>query len=252
MPMVSWILWSLLVSLLITISQLEASGKRKVALRQGDLSVPAAFVREGLIPCAPHLPTLAITIRVLELYRNASLRCPHLAINSFVKALCDLHGTPFRPYLRKQFSICFDIYLAIRLCVDQRIQVVLQRDNPGWRLRHACPACTYKLTGEAELVFSILVTMDGNDSLKRIQRRKPAPLDPGEGDAAVIGEPNERKDERTIGAGYYITREEVDCWSRELVLEWIKEHENDDDIVSLILLVVWSFIFDGVYAAERG
>lgn len=200
-------------------------------------------MREGLVPCAPHLPTLAITMRILELYRIASLRCPHLAINSFVKALCDLHGVPFRPYLRKQFSICFDIYLAVRLRVDQRIQVALKHDDPGWRLRHACPACTYKLTGEAELLFSVLSTMDGNNSLKRIQRRKPLPLDPGEGDGPVIGEPNERKDERTVGAGYYITREQVDLWSRELVLEWIKEHENDADIVSLILLIFTPFLF---------
>lgn len=171
-------------------------------------------------------------MRVLELYRNASLRCPHLAINSFVKALCDLRGVPFRSYLRKQFSICYDIYLAIRLRVDQQIQVALERDDPGWRLRHACPACTYKLTGEAELTFNILVTMDGNDSLKRIQRRKPAPLDLGDGDAPVIGEPNERKDERTVGAGYYISREEVNRWSREFVLEWLKEHEKEDGVVN--------------------
>jgi hypothetical protein len=65
--------------------------------------------------------------------------------------------------------------------------------------------------------------MDGNDSLKRVQRRKAAPLDPGDGDEPIIGEPNERQDMRTTGAGYYISREEVNRWSREVVLEWIKE-----------------------------
>ena len=219
-------------------------------MREGDFSVPAAFVREGIIPCAPHLATLAVTVRVLELYRIASLRCPHLAINSFVKALCDLHGVPFRPYLRKQFSICFDVYLAILLRVDQRIQIALKRDDPGWRLRHACPACTYKLTEEPKLLFSILVTMDGNDSLKRIQRRKAPPVDPGDG-APVIGQPNERKDERTVAPGYYITREQVDLWSRELVLEWIKEHENNADIVRFFLMVGRLF-FDSSHPAKRG
>ena len=219
-------------------------------MREGDFSVPAAFVCEGIISCAPHLATLAVTVRVLELYRIASLRCPHLAINSFVKALCDLHGVPFRPYLRKQFSICFDVYLAILLRVDQRIQIALKRDDPGWRLRHACPACTYKLTEEPKLLFSILVTMDGNDSLKRIQRRKAPPVDPGDG-APVIGQPNERKDERTVAPGYYITREQVDLWSRELVLEWIKEHENDADIVRFFLMVGRLF-FDSSHPAKRG
>jgi hypothetical protein len=79
--------------------------------------------------------------------------------------------------------------------------------------------------------------MDGNDSLKRIQRRKTAPLDPGDGDAPVIGEPNERKDKRSIGDGYYVTREQVDRWSRDLVLEWIKEQKNN--IVSPIPLYIW-------------
>jgi hypothetical protein len=84
----------------------------------------------------------------------------------------------------------------------------------------------------------MLVTMDGNDSLKRIQRRKPAPPDPGDGDTPVIGEPNERKDERTVGAGYYISREEVNLWSRELVLDWLKENENNPDIVSFIYIYI--------------
>lgn len=127
------------------------------------------------------------------------------------------------------------MYLSIRNRVDQRIQTALKRNDSGWRLRHACPACTHKLTGEPELVFSMLVTMDGNDSLKRVQRRTPAPIDPGDGDAAVVGSPNERMDERTVGVGYYITREQVDRWNRDLVLEWIKQHQND--IVSPFLLV---------------
>lgn len=79
----------------------------------------------------------------------------------------------------------------------------------------------------------MLVTMDGNDSLKRVHRRKAAPLDPGEG---VIGEPNERRDERDTGDGYYISREEVDRWNRASVLEWIKEHAND--VVSFIIMYI--------------
>ena len=165
-------IWILIFFFLTDFKPFPAFGKRTVSLWKGDPSVPAAFLREGLVPCSPHLPTVAITIRVLELYRNASLWCPHLAINSFVKALSDLHGIPFRPYLRKQFSICFDVYMSIQNRVDLCIQTALKRDDPGWRLRHACPACTYKLTGEAELEFSMLITMDGNDSLKRVQRRE--------------------------------------------------------------------------------
>ena len=126
----------------------------------------------------PFSPTLVFTTRLLELYRNSHLRCPHLAIQPFVKGLCDLHGISFRPYLSQQFSISYDLYLSIREEVQKHVNVALGRDSPDWRLRHACPACTYKLEGKAELIFKMLVTMDGNDSLKRILRQDPPPTPP--------------------------------------------------------------------------
>ena len=67
----------------------------------------------------------------------------------------------------------------------------------------------------------------------------------------VIEQPNERKDERTVAPGYYITREQVDLWSRELVLEWIKEHENDAGVVRFFLMVGQLF-FDSSHQAKRG
>src|SRR6267154_2267222 len=44
------------------------------------------------MPCSPLLPSVAITIDVLELYRVANLRSPRLSIQAFVKTLSDLHG----------------------------------------------------------------------------------------------------------------------------------------------------------------
>ncbi|KAG6852234.1 hypothetical protein C0991_001782 [Blastosporella zonata] len=86
---------------------------RDVPMIKGDKTIAAALVKCGLIPSAPYSPSLAFSIRVLELYQNTNLRCPHLAIQPFVKSLCDLHGKPFKPYLSKQFSIAYDVYLAI-------------------------------------------------------------------------------------------------------------------------------------------
>ena len=135
-----------------------------------DQGTPAAILHHGLIPCAPFNPTLAIAVRVLELYHVTHLRCPHLAIQPFVKGLCDLHGTAFCPYLSTQFSICYDLYLQIREDVKTHIDIALERQVRDWRLRHCCPACTYKLEGEDHLKFEMLGTMDGNDSQKRILR----------------------------------------------------------------------------------
>lgn len=89
------------------------------------------------------------------------------------------------------------------------MQVALGRNSPDWRLRHACPACTYKLKTEPHLLYSLLFTMDGNDSLKRILRRVL-----GEDDE-VPGASSERIDSRTIDDDFYLTREYVDQWANE-------------------------------------
>ncbi|KAJ7862383.1 hypothetical protein B0H14DRAFT_3084658 [Mycena olivaceomarginata] len=104
-----------------------------------------------MIPCAPDRPTVAVKVRVLEVYHIAHVRCPQLAIQSFVKSLCDLHGVPYRPYLCQQFSIAYDLYLDLCRQTDER---------------HACPACMYKLEGKDALIFDMLTCFDGNDSLK--------------------------------------------------------------------------------------
>ena len=101
-------------------------------LLQDDNGVAAALVRQGLIPSAPFLPHVAITTRVLELFRTTHLRCPHLAVQPFVKSLCDLHGVPFRPTLSRQFSISFDVYLRIRDEVSKRVHSALNQDTPNW------------------------------------------------------------------------------------------------------------------------
>lgn len=195
-------------------------------LAVGDQGIPAALVRQGLMPCAPFSPSLAFTTRLLELYRHSHLRCPHLAIQPFVKALCDVHGVAFRPYLTQQFSISYDLYLLIREEVHSRVMAALKRDTPYYRLQHTCPACTYKLQGEAELTFQMLVTMDGNDSLKRILRRDP-PAAPADGEPAPegpqVGESREQPDSREVGGDYLLSREKVDRWAKAVLVEALPE-----------------------------
>ncbi|KAJ7812234.1 hypothetical protein B0H14DRAFT_3090510 [Mycena olivaceomarginata] len=98
---------------------------------------------------------------------NQGLGTRSLAIQLFVKSLCDLHGVAFRPYLCQQFTVAYDLYLEMRCQMDKRVMRALGRDS-SWHLKHACMACTYKLTGEDALIFDMLVTMDGNDSLKQL------------------------------------------------------------------------------------
>ncbi|KAF8145755.1 hypothetical protein K438DRAFT_1991521 [Mycena galopus ATCC 62051] len=161
--------------------------------------IPALILAQ-MVPCAPWRPTLAI--------------------QSFVKSLCDLHGVPYRPYLCQQFAILYDLYLDLHRRTDERVMRTLGRDS-SWCLRHACPACTYKLEGEDALIFDMLTTMDGNDSLKRVLRcEKVATVDAvDEMGEPALGKSRERVDNRDAGDGYYIARERVERWARDRVAD---------------------------------
>ena len=188
------------------------------------------------MPCAPYSPTAAISIRALELFRLTHLRCPHISIHSFVKTLCDMHCVQYKPYLLRQFTIAIDLYLSIRTAVDRLVQVSLKRDDADYRIKHLCPCCTYTLEDEDKLKFSMLYTVDGNESLKRIIRREAVPELTAQAPAAtdetaqpVLGASSEVKDSRTAGRGIYLTREQVDEWAKEVLMEEVPGFVYDDN-----------------------
>ncbi|KAJ3558554.1 hypothetical protein NP233_g11487 [Leucocoprinus birnbaumii] len=196
----------------------------------GPEGIVALLVKRGLVPCAPLCPSIAVTTRLLELYRNVHLRCPHLSIHAFIQSLCDLHGIPFRPYLSTQFSICYDLYSDIRAEVQLRVNQALGRGASDWQLRNACPACTYKLEGEPPLVHELLFTMDGNDSLKRVIRKDTyEDLDDPNRDQAPILISKEAMDSQRVPGDYYLEREMVDRWAKDHVMEALREGGIDAD-----------------------
>lgn len=217
------------------------AGVRNVVVQHlsTDSYVCSAIIRQGLMPCAPYSPTTAISIRALELFRLTHHRCPHVTVHSFVKTLCDMHCVPFKLYLLRQFSIAFDLYLSIRTAVDRLVSASLERDDEDYRIKHICPSCTYLLEDEQKLKFSMLYTMDGNDSLKRILRREAIPeptaeaptvaLESAEEALPILGSSSEVKDSRTAGRGIYLTREQVDEWAKELPMEELPGFDYDDD-----------------------
>ncbi|KAJ7160606.1 hypothetical protein C8R43DRAFT_881321, partial [Mycena crocata] len=190
--------------------------------------VAPGLILEGVIPCAPWKPTVAIRIRVLEAYRVMHVRCPHLAIQAFVKSLCDIHGVAYRPYLCQQFSISYDLYLDLRRRVDERVMKALGRDS-SWRMKHACPACTYKLEGEEKLIFDMLTTMDGNDSLKRVLRREKTTMAEDESGEPTVGRSKERVDNRDAGDGYMLSRQKVDKWAKSRLAEVLPMQSGNSD-----------------------
>ncbi|KAJ7148713.1 hypothetical protein C8R43DRAFT_1128944 [Mycena crocata] len=188
--------------------------------------VPPALILQGLVPCAPTKPSVAIKIRVLEAFRVMKVRCPQLAIQSWVKSLCDLHGLAYKPYLCQQFTIAYDLYLELRRRADERVMKALGRDS-SWRLKHACPACNYKLDGEDKLVFDMLMTMDGNDSLKRVLRREKASMEDMESAEPTLAKSRERVDNRDAGDGYILSREKVDVWAKTRLAEILPMEEGN-------------------------
>ncbi|KAJ7017058.1 hypothetical protein C8F04DRAFT_980139 [Mycena alexandri] len=173
------------------------------------------MVSRGFVPCAPYKATVAFSIRLLEVFRIAHLRTPQLSIHAWIKTIADIHGLPFKPYRAQQFSTAYDLYLAILRRVKLRVQRVLGRNGRKWRMENCCPACMLKVEDEEELTFSILVTMDGNDSLKRVFRRESPDYD-NEGNP-LPGVSKERFDPRVADAGgdYFLPREQVNLWDKE-------------------------------------
>lgn len=174
----------------------------------------AAMFSRGFVPCAPYKSKVAFSIRLLELFRVTHLRTPQVSIQGWMKTVADLHGLPFKPYRAQQFSISYDLYLAVLKRVKLRVNKRLGRDGPNWRRENCCPACMNKLEGEEPLEFSMLVTMDGNDSLKRVLRNEGKDFD-DEG-KPLPSVSKERFDPRVRDAGgdYFLPREKVNLWDK--------------------------------------
>ncbi|KAF8329667.1 hypothetical protein F5887DRAFT_896606 [Amanita rubescens] len=118
-----------------------------------------ALVRNGFLGCSPLHPTVCISFRTLSAYRQIHRTCPRYSLQAFAKSLCYLHNGPF------------DVYLQICRRVDEKINKVLDYDSSN-RLARQCPACFFHPPDENEKgigPFSVLVSMDGNNSLKRIR-----------------------------------------------------------------------------------
>ena len=113
---------------------------------------------------------------------------------------------PYRPNLHAQFSVAYDAFLKICRHVDTKINTILGSDTPQSRVQRSCPVCFYELQGEPDLVFSCLVCIDGNNSLKRL--------------GSEIRHGEERIDLRTLTPDRWITTEEVDRFRDEVQVKF--------------------------------
>lgn len=113
----------------------------------------------------------------------------------------------YKPYYHTLFTIGFDVYLEILEANRTVILKQLKRDAPDYRLTNTCPACSYRLQDDPDQTFEVLVTMDGNNSLKRLRR------DGGSLNTDGQSVRRELPDSRQVQSDYYLSREEVNRWS---------------------------------------
>jgi hypothetical protein len=93
--------------------------------------------------------------------------------------------------------------------VDQ----ALSDDPDGWRTTHTCIPCTNKLPDEPKMIFSMQIAIDGNNSLKRVQRVRKETAKNGE---VVSILSHEREDSRQVIDGHMVTVKEVDKYKDEV------------------------------------
>ncbi|KAF7979474.1 hypothetical protein HWV62_42299 [Athelia sp. TMB] len=208
----------------ITAQDTLSAGDVAVAYPATANSPCPAIVAKGVIPTAPQTPTLGFTVETLELYRVAHFRCPQLSIQAWVRTMADLQGGVYARHRSKLFSIAYDLYLAIRANAQARVNDALGRSDPNWNIRNVCPPCMYRVESEQNMKFSMLWAEDGNDSLKRFERRAL----PEEG-GPLLGPLVESIDTRTTFPGnMYISRTEVDKWATPPGAR-NRDPEEDDD-----------------------
>lgn len=151
---------------------------KEIKLLSGFVYGSASIIRAGVIPTIPSKHLAGISIRTVALYHWLFVYCPKLGIQPFVKSLCDAEGAAFKPYMSTQMSTVFDLYIAILNGVRTCVQKMLDQEGPTWCVLNCCPACQYCLEGEEELEVRMLSCIDGNDSLRCMERQEASTLDP--------------------------------------------------------------------------
>ncbi|KAG1798652.1 uncharacterized protein HD556DRAFT_1430888 [Suillus plorans] len=160
-------------------------------------------MHHGCIGASPIKPTIAITLRTLEAYRQTHRVCPRLSIHAEVKKLCHMHRVRYHRHLAEQFRVAYDVYMEIQRCVDARVDSALGRDTPNWHMLNACPACHYVVDEEPPLQFAFLVSMDGNNSAKLVD--------------LILRRGNERPEPRDHRSAVWLTEEYVDHFQHEIL-----------------------------------
>ncbi|KAK1215325.1 hypothetical protein PQX77_022072, partial [Marasmius sp. AFHP31] len=110
----------------------------------------------GMLGGSPEQPNIAFTFAFLDAFRQIHRVCPRYSIEGLARSLQYIHRLPRDPQLERQLRTTYDAYLMIVQEVRRRQDKALGRDS---RLAY------YE---SVELKPSMLIAMDGNNSLKLV------------------------------------------------------------------------------------
>ncbi|KAE9387174.1 hypothetical protein BT96DRAFT_1081007 [Gymnopus androsaceus JB14] len=182
---------------------------RKVTIhRDKDTKAASALVRVGYLPVSPVSPSLAVSLRMLELFYTLCLFKPNLSVEAFAKAS-----------LPPLFSHCsalsdtFDVYLALCRKVDAHVATELGHNSPDYRVLNSCPPCNYELEDEPPLTFTRMFVADSNNSLKRMDGVGKREVS----DTCMFGE-----------SDYYLSKEYVNTFADEVKARPPSKNAIDD------------------------
>ncbi|KAJ3519326.1 hypothetical protein NM688_g9318 [Phlebia brevispora] len=96
----------------------------------------------GYVAKTPTRPTVAVSMRTLQLLYRLRQRKASFSIEAFAKVICDYYNIPFRRHMREVVADTFEIYLRIIRAVDMHVRKALGWDSPDWRVKNACRAVT--------------------------------------------------------------------------------------------------------------
>ncbi|KAE9401183.1 hypothetical protein BT96DRAFT_938043 [Gymnopus androsaceus JB14] len=165
----------------------------------------ASLIQSGILPTSPLKHSTGFTIRSISLYHKLFVHCPRLGIQPFAKAICDLEGVAFRPYLSSQIYAALDVY--------------------------------YRLHEDDELDVHMIAQMDGNDSLKRVERKEDCLVDKEEAGLELPQASRERIDRRIAGEDYFASLEETKVWDES---NWDSIEETSAGADAPLLQHVWA------------
>ncbi|KAL0566107.1 hypothetical protein V5O48_015913 [Marasmius crinis-equi] len=139
---------------------------------RGTQSINESLVYHGLLGGSPDQPNIAFPFDFLETFRQIHRVCPRFTLNGLSRVLTNTHRRFPNPTLEDQLRVAYDTYLAIQRVVQSRVDVVLNRDPRKHFIDNVCPPCLGHLEGEDALDPAMLISMDGNASLKMVDSEK--------------------------------------------------------------------------------